>query len=1018
MIPNAPLKQTLLWVALLACTGSASHAQGTFPTIAPFELGYSVRSWTMDDGLKGPYVGTFVQARDGSLLLSDSEGLIRYNGIELEDLIATATPEVPRRNILDIHEDADGRLWTVGLSGQAMRGTDGQWIPIGADRGGRSGVGKFARDRDGRLWCAVSSGSPNGLMVSVYDDGRFQPVLEEPLRTGYVQQLEFDAAGQLWLSVASQGSGASVFRLEGSSLVPEVAAGWRHGTLFRKEGDPRLWIATRNGIRVREADAWQEVVAFTNTLPERSGFSACVADGDGNYWIATRSLGLWVCQPDGRASRLVNEEVKFPNLIRDLFTGRDGTIWFNGENGLLQLRRQPLTVWPQTQRHRRAAIRAMAEDGEGVLWFGGNGIYSLRPGEFVRSHWQDDTAIPSVYALLGSPEGGAWFATGRSSLGSVSESAQRILAPSPKGSGQVLDLVGHDGQLWFGLSKNLLHLQDDALVPRLPEGVPPDILESLAMGAAGELYAGFRSKGLLRHQDGQWTPAGLDGQISALAVAPDQSVWARRGPHELCWLSDGEWHHADTREMGIPPLFHMVCSREGSIWFQGAKGPVVRIDRKAAESWLQGDRDVDLQLRSYGRAEGLPSEQAPYGPRKRALLEDGKGRIWIATVEGVCAWHPSHDAHSAAEAARTMPIPVLIENVLVDDQPVANLNGAVRLTPDEHRLEIQYAGLDLASPETVSYRYRIAGYEEEWISVGNRHTAYLHRMPPGSYEFQVIAADRHGVWNETGAALAITVLPHWWEHWLFRIGAPLACLFVLSSIAFFRVRSFRRRSLERVRLQDEFSRGLIEAQESERARIAGELHDDLGQDLLVMKSRIDLSRRRSESEKERELLEPLSESAGEVLRKMRSLSHQLRPPHLDHLGLAASIKSLVKEVAEASQMEYEVDAEDMAGTLTPEGEVAVYRILQEALNNVIKHAGANSVKVELRRHPSSASLLISDDGCGFDEKADGSGRNGHGQGLKSMGERCALIGGKLRISSVAGEGTLIRIDLPLNEGPT
>ena len=407
-------KRIILCAALAFGAASGVRAQQALPTITPFELGYSIRSWTMDDGLKGPYVGAFVQARDGSLLFSDCEGLIRYNGIKLEDLIASADSKVPRRQILAIHADADGRLWTAGLTGQAMREPNGRWVPIESERGGLTGVGKFMHGPDGRLWCAVNAAN-RGLMVSVYEDGRFQPVLEKPVPTGYVQQLEFDAAGRLWLSVASAGPRPFVYRLEEDTLKGQQESGWRVGTLFRKDGDPRLWLLTPRGIRVREENAWKEALAFSDALPERGGFSACVADGDGNYWIATRSLGLWVCQPDGRASRLVNEEVKFPNLIRDLFTGRDGTIWFNGENGLLQLRRQPLTVWPQTQRHRRAAIRAMAEDGEGVLWFGGNGIYSLRPGEFVRSHWQDDTAIPSVYALLGSPEGGAWFATGRSS---------------------------------------------------------------------------------------------------------------------------------------------------------------------------------------------------------------------------------------------------------------------------------------------------------------------------------------------------------------------------------------------------------------------------------------------------------------------------------------------------------------------------------------------------------------------------------------------------------------------------
>lgn len=995
----------------MACTGTGMRGQEKLPTISPFELGYSIRSWTMDDGLKGPYVGAFAQARDGALLFSDGEGLIRYNGIELEDLFESAGPSVPRTNVLAIHEDDNGRLWTVGLSGQAMRESDGRWIPIGIDRGGRGGVGKFARGPDGRLWCAVSGNET--LFLSVYEDGRFRAVAEKKPLLAYVQEMDFDTRGQLWLSVASQGEKPGVYRLEGDSLVAEVAKDWRIGTLFRKKDDSRPWLVTPHGIRVRERDSWNEVLAFSGPLPDPAGFSACVADEDGNYWIASRTLGLWVCQPDGQLSRLVNEEVKFPNLVRDLFTGRDGTIWFNGENGLLQLRRQPFTPWPQSQKHRRAAIRAMAEAGDGTLWFGGAGVYSLRPGEFVRAYWEDDTTVPNVLGILGNPQGGAWFATNRGGLDAISRRGQQIVAKERENYGQFLGLAYHDGDPWLGRARGLQRLQNGGLVIDQPGNETVGDLECLAAGSEVGLYASFRSRGLFHHKDGSWVFAGLPPPVRALTVSPDDTIWARRGDLELCWLKDGHWHRADGGEMGIPPQFQLVCSRDGSIWFQGSKGPIVRIDRKAAESWLQGDRTVDLQVRSYGKSEGLPAEQASEGPLSSTLMEDSGGRIWVATVQGVCAWHPSHDAHRAAEAARTEPIPVLIERVLVDDDPVPELGVPLTMKPDEHRLEIRYAGLDLANPERVTYRYRLSGYEDEWIDVGNRNTAYLQRMPPGTYRFQVTAADRNGVWNEEGASLAITVLPNWWEHGWFRFGTPAVFMIALLGIAYLRIQSVRRQAREQAILQDEFSRGLIEAQEAERARIAGELHDDLGQDLLVMKSRIDLARRRSDSDADQETLRQVSESTAEVLRKVRNLSHQLRPLHLDHLGLAASVRNLVKEVAESAGLDFEVDADDLGDSLSPEAVVGFYRILQEALNNVLKHAGANSVKVSLHRDGNDASLVVSDDGCGFETGTDRRAPSAPGHDLKAMRERCSLIGGNLDVISGPGEGTLVRIRTPL-----
>jgi signal transduction histidine kinase len=580
----------------------------------------------------------------------------------------------------------------------------------------------------------------------------------------------------------------------------------------------------------------------------------------------------------------------------------------------------------------------------------------------------------------------------------------------------VVDLAHYEGRVWCGLSKNLLRLDDETLAPNLPEDAGQDALMCLAEGGEGELYAGFRSKGLFRRADGAWSSAGLSGPIGAVAVAPDRTIWARRGMGELCWLRDGEWHHADAHEMGIPPQFHMVCSREGSIWFQGLHGPVIRIDRQAAEAWLQGDRKVDLRKRIYGRAEGLPAEQAPYGPRKSTIMEDSQGRIWVATVLGTCAWHPSYDEHTSADITNAEPIPVLIEKVFMDDEPFIPMDGAVTLPPDKRRLEIHYAGLDLAGPDRVSYRYRVVGYQDDWLHVGNRHTAYLQRMPPGRYTFQVIASDRNGVWNKDSANLAIVVQPNWWEYTWLRFFVTLVVVTVLFMVVYLRIMGIRHSAELRAGLQDEFSRGLIQAQESERSRIAGELHDDLGQDLLVLKSRIDLSRRRSDSEAERDVLQGLSESTADVLHKTRSLSHQLRPLHLDHLGLAASVRNLVKEVAEAAELNYEVETNDVEDVLPSDTKVAIYRMLQEALNNTIKHAGAGSVKVELQCHENTITLTIEDDGCGFDsEQAGGYRGQSAAHGLHAMKERCALVGGRMIVDTTPGEGTLLLIEVPTGQ---
>lgn len=215
---------------------------------------------------------------------------------------------------------------------------------------------------------------------------------------------------------------------------------------------------------------------------------------------------------------------------------------------------------------------------------------------------------------------------------------------------------------------------------------------------------------------------------------------------------------------------------------------------------------------------------------------------------------------------------------------------------------------------------------------------------------------------------------------------------------------------ERKRLQ-EFGAGALRAAEDERRRISRELHDDAAQRLSNLLVRLRLARREEDPERRDELLEELRRELLESAELVRGIARGLRPPALEDVGLAVALRSHVREQLALTDLEVDLDVEPVTDRLDPETRLVVYRVVQEALTNVLRHADADRVRVELRSGNGRVVAEVEDDGRGFaPERVARDG--GAGLGLLGMEERAALVGAELTIDSAPSEGTRVRISVP------
>jgi signal transduction histidine kinase len=279
-------------------------------------------------------------------------------------------------------------------------------------------------------------------------------------------------------------------------------------------------------------------------------------------------------------------------------------------------------------------------------------------------------------------------------------------------------------------------------------------------------------------------------------------------------------------------------------------------------------------------------------------------------------------------------------------------------------------------------------------------------LPPGDYRFRVKAANSDGVWNETGTSLAFVVLPAWYQTWLFRGLVILTGIGGIASVVRKRVRALEHRRAA----QELFSRRLLESQEAERKRIAAELHDGLGQNLLVIKNRVQMARQPGTAVETE--LDEISRLAAQSLQEVRDISQNLRPYQLDRLGLTRALQAVVKRVSASATLKITTNIIPVDRLFPSEAETNLFRILQEALNNILKHSRATEARVEVKQDDSQVQLMVEDNGRGFVWPLK-EGERPHGMGLSGIAERVRILGGRLEINSTPGRGTRLKITVPI-----
>jgi signal transduction histidine kinase/ligand-binding sensor domain-containing protein len=978
---------------IIACFGLPLLWAGNMPAQYRFD------SWTTDNGLPQASVNSILQTRDGFIWLATFGGLVRFDGLRFQVFNTGNTKGLRSGRFLWLFEDRAGNLW-INTEGQGVtRYKDDVFTTYTTENGLPSNqVGRIYEDPAGNV--RIETGG--GLVQS--EDGTFKPatlVPGEPV-IGVFQRTR---SGAFWYQ-----EGRILHRFENGRVTVDLNTGYDLNS-FYEDREGRLWIGTREERLLMYQDGKLKVFSEAESY-RRFPHVVFFEDRSGSLWLGTGDEGLFQLK-DGKFARYTTADGLAGNGVNSIYQDREGTIWAGTTSGLSRITERVVTAYSTKNGLAADNVYPIYENHQGQILIGSwNGLTSYSGGVFTDVSKQYGVADIKVTSLLEDRNGGVWLGTWAWGIRYVKDGKVTKIDPEGK-TGLVVHAMIQDraSTIWFGCLQGLIQYKDGRFTTyTTKDGLSGTDISSLYEDREGQLWIGTDA-GLTKYQDGKFTAYkekdGVAGIVRAIYEDQEGALWIGTYDNGLYRLKDGRFTHFTTLDgLFDNGAFSIIEDGGGNFWISCNLG-IYRV-RKAELNDLADGHAKKITSVSYNKRDGMLNAECNGGGQPNGIRARD-GRIWFPTQQGVAVVDPNR------VPVNRQPPAVVVESAIVDTKPVSLASG-VRLEPGQVNLEIDYTGLTFISPELVQFKYKLGGLDADWVDAGTRRAVYYAHLPPGTYSFRVIAANRDGFWNEEGATLQIVVVPPFWRTRRFITGAIVAL--VLLAYAFYRRRIAQLKRANRA--QELFSQQLIDSQEAERKRIAAELHDSLGQSLLLIKNRAALSLKFWEDpSKARDQVEQIAGTVAESIKEVRQIAYDLRPYQLDQIGLTQALEELVERVSGSCPIKFSASIASVDDLYPVDAAINVYRIMQEALNNIVKHSGATQASVIVTRDEREVLMEIQDNGQGFTVEAieDGNGAR-RGFGLTGLEERARMLNGRLAVTSSPGHGTTVhvRIDIHGRQG--
>ncbi len=826
-----------------------------------------------------------------------------------------------------------------------------------------------------------------------------------------------------------------------------------------------LWMLLPTGLLRYNLRTKQQRTYFVGGPEGKDSFRSMFIDETGTCWLGG-STSLIRFQPDPMTvNRFTTPQVDFSvNVVVDIEQDALNRLWLATDGGgllvfdkLTNRFNHHLTHQPATRQSLAMnQVDALYIDDEGIVWANTDpaGLDRITPDRGAVHYYTaesgagNELVANATRGFAETPNGLIWIGSIDSGLSRLDPKTGQIKTYTPGNDPGSLPTGGtgavfcdSQGRVWIGTRQGLC-LYDPTrdrfeTIPNTANSTPPAQYargmweepggKSLLLATTGGLFRfwpdthrfealNFPNERLMgsfwydapkkRLYVGRWL-RGFDcytyenGQLQWLYNEP------LGGRNALCFYQDTRadrlWvgnvdlvsFNTKTRRVeqrftpgpGVQPIYSLLPDESGQLWLS-TNNELYRFDL-ATQKMV-----VVRQVR-------------PQEYNSLAALKTRSGDLYLGGVMGVVRLRPDRlyaHAHPLSVAVTSLRI----NGKLAQFPTYIGEADTVVLSRTDNTIQIQFAAIDYQSLGNNQYRYRLVGVDRDWVESGSINSARYTNLSPGSYRFEVVAADNEGRWTPTPQILTILIRPAFWQTTWF----VLLMTLLLASLGYGSVRLYLKNRLHKQRQRYQLS---LDAQHTERKRLSRDLHDNIGMDLVLLKMRIDtvLINRQGLSTDEINRLQDYSAQLSRLCADVRAISHALVPGQVQEQGLVMSLELLVEQV-QAAQPTLEINFTHAKVGIVPASiEQPVLQVAKELLNNTIRHAGASLVDVELERQNGTLTLTVADNGRGYDpaQLPDTAGI-----GLQNIQTTVMDLDGHFEVLPRPERGMVHRVQIPILNG--
>lgn len=1024
-----------------------------------------------------PYmIYEIVRDKTGLIWIATTEGLAKYNGYNLK--IYRFEPDNPNSLsssvVISIRQDRSGALWIATTNGLNKLLPETETFihfkndPRDSSSLSSNSISKVFVDRANTLWIGTFDAGLNRFNQEQNNFTRFLHNEDDSLSLSHncVRALYEDVSGNLW--IGTEGGGLNLYEAEYRSKGLSIFTHFKHDLKNRNSisnnniwdlcGDSTntLWLATSGGglnklnFKIKE-DGTKEA-NFTHYLHDANNPTSIssnapwslLIDRFGTLWIGTFDSGL------NRFDRATETFTRFkpdasnPSSIKDNVVAvclEDplGTIWLGTGNQGVQVVHRNLKLFRQfpisTKEmgvERKAAAYAIHRDKDGLFWIGthGGGLFCYNKKFNKLTQHTNHSGMPNcnvIYSILEHENGNLLIGTLGSGIYEFNKKNEKFLPYSKNNHrfDRVLSMCkDRFGCLWIATlgngvkrfdreNKQCVHYLNNPENPNsLGNNVTPVIFED----HLGNIWIGTVSNGInkieaskitedlnpnqeifVRYTSDPNSPNSISSNsVACIYLQNDSVLWIGTydgGLNQYEFESDRFFHYTVKEGIVSNTIRGIIADQQGNLWISTNYG----LSKFVPQS---------EEFKNYDINDGILANEFCTS----SCCRTAEGELFFGGINGFISFYPDQIYNN------TFIPPVILTGFNIIGEPAKfdssiSVKKEIALNYTQKVFSFEFAALNYINPQKNQFAYKLEGFDTDWLYNETGRRIRYTNISPGKYVFRVKASNNDGIWNEKGTSIKIVISPPYWRTWWFYSLVGTGFIGLLAWGYFNRVnRLIRQRNA-----QQAFSNQLIEAGDIEQKRIANELHDSLGQNLLITKNEIEQCLSSSDISTEcAENLQQVTKIIAESINEVREISYNLHPHQLDRIGLTKSLQAMITKINTATSLNFNFQIDNIDNLIPVNNEIHIYRIVQEGINNIIKHAQTNTGIIQIKKTVKQIVINIEDNGIGIHLKnADEQIDSNKGFGLSGIAHRTKILCGNFTITSRPGKGVKPKIVIPI-----